>query len=108
MNGPLGYSAETSSLNCTLLSLIVTQPIFKKFVKSMCVICILDSTKRVALCLHSAWYILWIGWVQRVYEQVPAFSPDFLGFVHTTKKGNIGGNLWFVHNHQFYTKKAQN
>ena len=51
MNGPLGYSAETSSLNCTLLSLIVTQPIFKKFMKLICVICILDSTKRLRLTL---------------------------------------------------------
>jgi hypothetical protein len=31
----------------------------------------------------------------------------FLGFIHTSIKGNISGNLWFVYNHQFYSQKAQ-
>ena len=60
---------------------------------------------------ETQWYILLIGWVQRVYEQVPAFSnvcQKTKGFIHTAIKGNIGGNLWFVHNYQFYTQKAQN
>ena len=35
-------------------------------------------------------------------------SKDFLGFIHSVLKGNIGGNLWFGYNCQFYTKKTQN